>query len=251
MARSLPLLLAAGLSGAFLAPIGHASAAPVESEGSSRPNRAKPQASGDPSTDEPSATASEAVRFSCKSPNGQYTVMYYPKNQDGQGYPWAIPRRMGGGWTPERRCNTIAQRLESYRADGMQELRTGTQNGHDIVCATSREVPRCRIVLTVPPEKNPRVVRDRVFETLLTADRGQTTQGVATFAPTGNRGSDWLEQMGSLLGADTNSAGSADGIDLRPFLAPSDGGTGSQLDALEPSNAASSEPKQLDPAKLR
>jgi hypothetical protein len=74
---------------------------------------------------------------------------------------------------------------------------------------------------------------------------------VATFAPTGNRGSDWLEQIGSLLGADTNSAGSADGIDLRPFLAPSDGGTGSQLDALEPSNAASSEPKQLDPAKLR
>jgi len=191
------------------------------------------------------------MRFSCQYQDGQYTVMYHPKNQDGQAYPWAMPRQMGGGWTPERRCNTIAQRLESYRADGLQELRTGTKNGRDIVCATSRQVPRCRIVLTVPPERNPRIVRDRVFETLVTADKGQATQGVPTFTATGSGGSDLLEQMGSILGTDTSPTGSAGGIDLRPFLAPSDGGTGSQLDALESSGAASGEPKQLDPANFR
>ena len=43
-------------------------------------------------------------RFTCELQDGDYTVMYRPKSEPGQAYPWAVPTEMGGGWTPERRC---------------------------------------------------------------------------------------------------------------------------------------------------
>ncbi|XPM57456.2 MAG: COP23 domain-containing protein [Leptolyngbya sp. IPPAS B-1204] len=93
------------------------------------------------------------VRFSCQVVNGQYTVMYNPQSQPGQYYPWATPTAMGGGWSPDRRCNEISRRLEFYRPDGLLELQTGLENGYNTVCVTTEAMPSCRIVLTVPKGK--------------------------------------------------------------------------------------------------
>ena len=171
------------------------------------------------------------TRFTCDYVNGEYTVMYHPETQGSRSFPWAIPSALGGGWTPERRCNEITARLEAYRLDGLLEMSTGIENGYDTVCVTTQIDPTdCRIVLTVPPGQDPQVTRDLVFENLLVADDGRATQGVYTYGDAGS--ADILNDIGGLFGVGKASGSvnrSPDKIDLRPFLDPADGGTGTQL----------------------
>jgi hypothetical protein len=188
-------------------------------------------------------------RFSCQSQNGQYTVVYQPKSQPGKVFAWATPSVMGGGWSSDRRCNEISRRLESYRPDGLVEMRTGIENGYNTICATTEKNNACRIILTVPVGQDPATTRDRVFSNLAVADSGQTTAPVSTFAE-GDRNLQSLfgVDLSGLLGGrpqqtpanttPTNTANTAntsrpnfsgDGIYLKPFLDPSDGGTGSGL----------------------
>jgi len=171
------------------------------------------------------------TRFECQIFNNEYTVMYLPEDQPENAYAWATPGEMGGGWTAERRCFTISERLESYRPEGLAELQVGTENGYDTVCATTEQFPGvCKIVFTVPPGQNPVVTRDLVFENLTLADSGTDTTIVNTFADNGSSG--LLGEIGSVinrfpLSGRPSSASNA--INLKPFLAPSDGGTGEAL----------------------
>jgi hypothetical protein len=197
----------------------------------------------------PTTTTSSDTRFTCDYVNGEYTVMYNPENQSSNSYPWAIPTQLGGGWTPERRCDEITSRLESYRPDGLLEMSTGVENGYDTVCVTTQVDPTdCRIVLTVPPGQDPQVTRDLVFENLLIADDGQQTQGVYTYGDE-NSGEDIIGEIGNIIGVN-KSTGSPDKIDLRPFLDPSDGGTGTQLknNNVVPNNSSGSSTNERKPA---
>lgn len=175
------------------------------------------------------------TRFSCQLINGQYTVMYQPQSQPGQFFPWAAPRTLGSGWNSQKRCATIAERLESYRPDGLQELKTAVENRQNIVCVTTEANGFCRIVLTVPPERDPNEVLNGVFQNLADADDGRQTVAVNTYR---NRGGelDELTRAGEqLLGIrrpnnNTNATRKASGgINLKPFLDKADGGTGSKL----------------------
>lgn len=205
----------------------------------------EPQQS-EPQTQTPSDTPTAAnARFTCEVVDGEQTVMYHPENQNGQSYEWAKPRAMGGGWSEDRRCAEIARRLESYRPDGLQELRTGMENNYDVICVTSEKNPDCRIVLTVPPGEDPVAMRDRVFQNLTVADSGQQTDAVNALIDGGNNP---LGKVGEVLGGGNGARPrSGNGIDLRPFLAPSDGGTGAFLGSSAPSSSNPS----LDPDKYR
>lgn len=174
----------------------------------------------------------EEPRFDCQLLDGEYTVMYHPESQPGQAYPWATPSTLGGGWTPELRCNEISRRLESYRPDGLLEMQTSVENGYNIICVTTQQDRTCRIVLTVPPGQDPEITRDRVFDNLTVADSGQATDAITTFVGD-DRGSQLLNQAIneglSALGIGKNSVRRSGNIDLRPFLDSADGGTGTQL----------------------
>jgi len=184
-------------------------------------NQTEPQANNDP-------------RFTCQFINGDYTVMYHPESKPGEAFPWAVPSAMGGGWTPELRCNEISRRLEFYRPDGLLEMRTGVENNYDVICVTTQLNSDCRIVLTVPPNQDPEITRNLVFENLTVADSGAQTQGVNTFVG-GEQNSQLLDQIFneglSILGVGRNQQPTrvSGDIDLRPFLDAADGGTGSQL----------------------
>lgn len=176
-------------------------------------------------------TRNEDTRFTCELVNGEYTVMYYPESQPNEGYPWAIPSELGGGWTPQKRCDAITARFESYRQDGLLELTTGEENGYDTICVTTQVDPTdCRIVLTVPPGQDPQLTRDLIFDNLLVADDGGSTQGVYTFGEDNSR-RDILGELGNVINGKGGNAArnSPENINLRPFLDPADGGTGQQL----------------------
>jgi hypothetical protein len=187
-----------------------------------------------PQTPPPPSNANKDARFTCEIYQGQYTVMYHPESQPGQAYPWAVPSRMGGGWSPEKRCNAISDRLESYRPDGLLELRTGLDNGYDTLCVTTVDVPRCRIVLTVPIGQNPEVLRDKVFDNLITSDSGQQVQGINTYTNTNNGVN--LGNLGGLLNRNKSSSG----LNLQQFLDPADRGTGTRLTNTKTKNSVTS-----------
>ncbi|HEY9835043.1 MAG TPA: COP23 domain-containing protein [Stenomitos sp.] len=176
--------------------------------------------------------SSQQPRFTCEPVNGQYTVMYHPESQPNQAYPWATPSALGGGWTPELRCNEISRRLELYRPDGLVEMRNAVENNYNTVCVTTQKNSSCRIVLTVPPGQDPELTRNRVFQNLTIADTGERTDAVNTFVE-GDRGSQLLNQVLnqglSALGIDNNPSPASGNINLRPFLDRADGGTGSRL----------------------
>jgi hypothetical protein len=126
-----------------------------------------------------------------------------------------------------------------YRPDGLEELRIGYENNYQTICVTTQQIPRCRIVLTIPPGQSAEMVRDRVFESIAIADSGQMTQGVNAY--TGGK-NNFLNQLGQLLGGKSpiQAKKNPNGINLRPFLAQSDGGTGEKL---KKSVSKSSSPK--------
>lgn len=177
-----------------------------------------------------SSPVTTATRFTCNNYGGEYTVMYQPETQPGQYFPWATPRKMGGGWDPIKRCNTIAERLERYRPDGLTELQTSSLNGYNVLCVTSQADPSCRIVLTVPPDKDPYQVRNNVFENLIAADSGQQTTGVNTYSSENGDFENIINMGRSLFeGSKKRNLASQKRINLKPFLDPKDGGSGSQL----------------------
>ncbi|MEM9505305.1 MAG: COP23 domain-containing protein [Cyanobacteria bacterium P01_E01_bin.43] len=175
-------------------------------------------------TPEPT-TGSDEARFTCQLQNGEYTVMYAPTSQPGAMYAWATPADMGSAWPADRRCAEISRRLEEYRPDGLLELQTGQENGYNTVCVTTESVPSCRIVFTVPPGQDPVITRDMVFDNLVLADQGQTTDGVNTFV----EGDNILDGLGDVLGLPSGRSGSSGNIELQPFLDAADGGTGTRL----------------------
>lgn len=230
-------LLASSLSLAFLALAPTVAVAQTEAESPSSD-----------STESPTSSDAERPRFTCEFRQGQYTVMYHPESQPEQSYPWAVPSELGGGWTPERRCNEIARRLEFYRPDGLVELGTGRENNYDIVCVTTEADPRCRIVFTVPPGQDPQRTRNLVFDNIVQADSGESTQPVNALVGNPDDARFLEEILGEdILGGDrpSNSQQRRDRVNLKPFLDSNDGGTGELLDR------SSSDAPRLDPENFR
>ncbi len=198
---------------------------PTDSTGS--PNPSGTQIPVNTPTGTTTSPIDSSNRFSCQSYNGQYTVMYQPQSQPGQYFAWAAPKALGGGWTPQLRCQAIAERLEAYRPDGLQELQIAVQNNENTVCVTTEANATCRIVLTVPRNQDPYAVRNNIFQNLTVADSGQQTSAVNTYR--NNNGLGDLYNMGRTLLGGNRVSSSRSGINLKPFLDRKDGGTGSKL----------------------
>lgn len=252
IAMSFPLAIAIALPSV-------AQVIPIETNPSSAP-----LPSDKPNDKAANPTDNKTARFSCQVRDGQYIVVYQPKSQPQKYFPWAAPSAMGDGWSPERRCNEISRRLESYRPDGLVEMRTSTENGYNVICATTDKNSACRIVLTVPNGQDPIATRDRVFGNLTTADSGQQTTAVNTYRGRDRSLGDITSDLGlgidlsgingvlnSVLSsnrptATTNIRGG--NLYLKPFLDPSDGGTGA---SLTNSGFTGSSGRRLNPDNFR
>ena len=96
-------------------------------------------------------------RFSCElRPDTErrkdvWTVMY--DNNKGQ-QPWlGMVITMGGGWSPERRCQEIEERLEDFRKDGLFSIEYRQDPNapeQEVICAkTKLSGDSCPLLLTL------------------------------------------------------------------------------------------------------
>ncbi|MBE9216056.1 hypothetical protein IQ247_25910 [Plectonema cf. radiosum LEGE 06105] len=203
------------------------------------------------STSSSSQTVDSATRFSCQMDNGSYTVMYSPQSQSSQYFAWATPQTLGGGWDAQKRCATIAQRLETYRPQGLLELRTSTLNGYDVLCVTTEANPACQLVLTVPPGRDAYQVRNDVFQNLISADSGQQTIGVNTYR---GGGLEDAVNLGRTLLGNGKQVVSKDAIQLKPFLDKKDGGSAQLMRNVKktnPQTRPSQSGTRLNPDRFR
>lgn len=108
-----------------------------------------------------------ATSFSCGSSNGVPTTI--ARTDDGRSVPmirWTSNAFDGSGWTPERRCQEVSQRFESYRQQGrLAYITTGRINSLPVICTAASDGGACDgLLYTLKPGQDPTLALRRLFD---------------------------------------------------------------------------------------
>ena len=89
--------------------------------------------------------SSLASRFSCINING--TPASVVETKTGKQVPiifWKSQTFSGSGWTPDRRCQEVSARFQSYHSSGTLEyITTGRINGLPVICVAQTDGGAC------------------------------------------------------------------------------------------------------------
>lgn len=116
--------------------------------------------------------AQSSVNFVCGTDMGTPATMVVTAKGERAFIRWTSDRFSNSGWSAERRCNAVSQRLqESYDKGKLQYLTTGRINGLPVVCSTDRGGGSCiDLIYTLKPGQNPATTLSQ----LLQARQGKT-----------------------------------------------------------------------------
>lgn len=105
----------------------------------------------------PTAASATTASFFCGSDLGAPATMVRTPDGDKPFIRWTSNRFEAGGWSPERRCQEVSQRLQDASNRGnLRFLTTGRMNGQPVVCTASKEGGPCLDLLyTLKPEQDP------------------------------------------------------------------------------------------------
>ena len=110
-----------------------------------------------------------ATKFSCATSNGVPTTV--ARTDDGRTVPmirWTSNAFDGAGWTPERRCQVVSQRFETFRQQGrLSFITTGFINSLPVICTTSSNGAACPndgLLYTLKPGQDPTLALKRLFD---------------------------------------------------------------------------------------
>ena len=104
-----------------------------------------------------SASAQEATRFTCENHQGIPITVAKTPTKDVPIIRWVSDHFAGAGYTPEKRCQEVSLRFQSYYDQGLiRFMTTGRMNSQSVVCVTSQEQGPCQgLLFTLKPESNP------------------------------------------------------------------------------------------------
>jgi Circadian oscillating protein COP23 len=86
--------------------------------------------------------------FACGTSNGVPATVAKTQRGDVPVIRWSSDYFSDSGWTPERRCQEVSTRFQTYQADGsLKYLTTGVINRMSVVCTTDREGGSCQNLL--------------------------------------------------------------------------------------------------------
>lgn len=105
----------------------------------------------------PQVQAQASVGFICSSDLGTPTTVVVSPGKERPFIRWSSDRFADAGWTAERRCEAVSQRLqESYDKGSLKFLTTGRMNGQPVICSTDRDGGSCiDLIYTLKPGQNP------------------------------------------------------------------------------------------------
>ncbi|MFB2920503.1 COP23 domain-containing protein [Aerosakkonema funiforme] len=102
------------------------------------------------------AQSAPPIAFECKEFEGAWTTIAKTQQQQRQFIRWVSDFGARAGYTPERRCNEVTNRMNFYvRTKYPQYLTTGVQSDYPIICVTDREGNGCQgLVYTLKKREN-------------------------------------------------------------------------------------------------
>lgn len=122
-----------------------------------------------------------ATNFSCNTVGGVPTTV--AKTDDGRNVPmirWTSNAFDGAGWTPERRCQEVSQRFETFRQQGrLAYVTTGRMNSLPVICTTPSDGGACDgLLYTLKPGQDPTHALKRLLD-VRTKARGPLNETTA------------------------------------------------------------------------
>jgi len=101
--------------------------------------------------------AQASVGFICSSDLGTPTTVVVTPGKERPFIRWNTDRFADAGWSAQRRCEAVSQRLqESYDKGSLKFLTTGRMNGLPVICSTDRDGGSCiDLIYTLKPGQNP------------------------------------------------------------------------------------------------
>jgi hypothetical protein len=116
---------------------------------------------------------SSQSQFSCQSQHYQnegqiWTIV---RNDGKTTFPWMrMVNEFGGDWNTARRCDTVAERLEQFRKDGLIALDyradSNTPNQYVICARTKKSRDNCPLLITLKPKEDPYLAFSNTFSAL-------------------------------------------------------------------------------------
>lgn len=103
------------------------------------------------------AQSAPQVTFECKQVSGEWTTVAKTPQWERQFIRWVSNFGDRAGYTPQRRCNEVTNRMNYYtRTKHPQFLTTGVQSGYNIVCVTDQVGNGCQgLLYTLQPDRDP------------------------------------------------------------------------------------------------
>ena len=79
---------------------------------------------------------------------------------------WKSQTFSGSGWTPERRCQEVSARFQTYHSSGTLEyITTGRMNGLPVICVAQSDGGACEgLLYTLKPGQNATATLKKLFE---------------------------------------------------------------------------------------
>ena len=108
-----------------------------------------------------------ATSFTCTTSNGVPTTV--ATTDTGRTVPmirWTSNAFDGAGWSPQRRCQEVSQRFESFRQQGrLAFITTGRMNSLPVICTAAKDGGACvGLLYTLKPSQDPTLALQRLFD---------------------------------------------------------------------------------------
>ena len=103
--------------------------------------------------------------FSCKMASGAWTTLVNESGQpERQLIRWTSDFGAKVGYTPERRCNEVTQRMNLYLSNSGQFITHGMQGREKVICATNRLGKDClNLLYTLKPDQDAKATLEDLF----------------------------------------------------------------------------------------
>jgi Circadian oscillating protein COP23 len=94
------------------------------------------------------AETTAPTTFACGASSGVPATMAQTQRGEIPVIRWSSDYFSDSGWTPERRCQEVSTRFQTYQQDGsLKYLTTGVMNGMSVVCTTDHDGGTCKNLL--------------------------------------------------------------------------------------------------------